>query len=92
MVIDIHNWYRHPRKDSILCVGNTNGQISFVDVQTLQTFSLVIEESEYGDPKSGIADMAWDSGEDHILVAYNDGMVNRLLNEVDFYDCFWRLW
>jgi len=65
----------HPRKEQIIAVGFQSGEICFADIQTLQTYTLKISESENGNPGSGVSDLAWDEGEDNIVVSFNDGMV-----------------
>jgi WD40 repeat protein len=32
-----------------------------------------LDAHDEGDPSTGVADLSWDQGEDHLLVAFNDG-------------------
>ena len=62
------------KRDNITAIGYKSGHVSFVDVQTLQTISLLFTPDETnGDPSQGVGDLAWDPNEDHLLVGYNDG-------------------
>lgn len=62
------------KRDNIAAIGYKSGHISFVDVQTLQTLTMLLSADDInGDPASGVVDMAWDPNEDHLLVAFNDG-------------------
>jgi hypothetical protein len=36
----------HPKKENLAVIGYKSGQVSFVDVQTLQTYTMTITSSE----------------------------------------------
>ena len=36
----------HPKKENLAVIGYKSGQVSFVDVQTLQTYTMTITASE----------------------------------------------
>ncbi len=63
----------HPKRMTVAAVGFKDGRIAFVDVQSLQTYTMKIESAEDVDASSGVIDLGWDPGEDHLLVAFGDG-------------------
>lgn len=52
----------NPKRDSVAAVGYKSGKITFLDVHTLQTLTLTIDQESVlgGDPSSGVTDMSWD--------------------------------
>lgn len=74
----------HPRKGAVAAIGFRSGRISFIDVSTLKTSAIEIfthkedrglSEAEISGEGgqttvSDIADMQWDQGEDHLMVAF----------------------
>eukprot|EP00347_Sterkiella_histriomuscorum_P001098 403373336 len=62
------------KRDNIAAIGYKSGHVTFVDVQTLQTLTLLLSPEETnGNPSSGVIDLSWDPNEDHLLIAFNDG-------------------
>lgn len=63
----------HPRRDMLAAIGYQSGRVTFVELTNMQSCTIgLLQEDDIGEMEeiSEIVDMAWDQGEDHLLVAY----------------------
>jgi len=75
----------HPKRADILAVGFENGEVSFVNVSNLRTFSVAVSESslkfagkevksyDEDDQLVAVAGLSWDPHEDNLIVSLDDG-------------------
>jgi hypothetical protein len=77
----------HPRKENLAAIGYQNGMVSFIDVVTLESFTIELFIDEDDDLEKmtideremvGIEDMAWDHGEDHLMVSFAHGKMGMI--------------